>query len=103
MSDEQHEDTQGGPQQIPLPGQMYEPSKKDRMKPAELLIFSGVLALFVGLVVLMSTREWLLSGVFLVGSFIVVVVVIALFSLSFKPKQDEVTEIHDQDEKNEGH
>ena len=42
-----------------------QPSRRARTRPAELLGLSGVLALFVGLTVLMSTRDVVLALIFL--------------------------------------
>lgn len=72
---------------------MNQPSRRDRLKPVELLVLSGILALFVGLTVLLSTREIVLSLIFFGIAFIVVLVVMAMFSLSIKPNEFEQHEI----------
>ncbi|QJU55449.1 hypothetical protein SCB71_20795 [Herbiconiux sp. KACC 21604] len=74
---------------------MNQPSRRDRLKPVELLVLSGILALFVGLTVLLSTREIVLSLIFFGIAFIVVLVVMAMFSLSIKPNEIEQHEIDD--------
>ena len=43
---------------------MTEPSRKDRTRPAELLLISAGLAVFIALIVLMSTRQWILALIF---------------------------------------
>ena len=53
------------------------PSRRDRTRPVELLLISGVLAIFIGLVVLMSTRQVVLALIFLGVAFIVALVVLA--------------------------
>lgn len=63
---------------------MTQPSRRDRMRPAELVGFAAVLAVFVGLVVLLSTRDFSLAVVFLGVVFIVVLVVVAMLGLSVK-------------------
>ncbi|MGN7191792.1 MULTISPECIES: hypothetical protein [unclassified Curtobacterium] len=68
---------------------MTTPSRRDRLRPAELLVISAVVAVFVGLVVLFSTREFELSLVFLGVAFIVVVVVLAMLQLASSSDQDD--------------
>ncbi|MGA0567681.1 hypothetical protein ACO2Q7_10130 [Rathayibacter sp. KR2-224] len=65
------------------------PSLRDRMKPVEFLGIAAVLALFVGLIVLMATREPVLAIVFFGIAFIVTLVVLAMFALGFKPDDEE--------------
>ena len=72
---------------------MNAPSRRDRLRPVELLVLSAIMAAFVGLVVLMATREWMLAGVFAGVAFIVTLVVIAMFALTFKPNESERHEI----------
>ncbi|WP_022901398.1 hypothetical protein [Humibacter albus] len=72
------------------------PSLRDRMRPAEFVGMSAVLALFVGLIVLLSTREPLLALVFFGVAFIVTLVVIALFVLGSKPDEDERQDLAEQ-------
>ncbi|ARJ07063.1 hypothetical protein GCM10010988_24180 [Cnuibacter physcomitrellae] len=76
---------------------MNAPSRRDRLRPVELLVLSAVMAAFVGLVVLMSTRELSLAGIFAGVAFIVTLVVIAMFALTFKPNETERHEIDDDD------
>lgn len=66
------------------------PTKKDRLRPAELIGFSGVLAVFAFLVVLMSTRDWKLAVICLVVAFIVSLVMVALVGLGMKPNPEDV-------------
>lgn len=82
---------------------MSTPSRRDRTRPAELLIISGVLAIFVALVVLMSTREIVLSLIFLGISFIVALVVLAMLSLAVRPDSAEKLDILEQDDEQRGH
>ena len=58
---------------------MTTPSRRDRLRPAELLGISAIIAVFTGLVVLFSTRELQLAVIFLGIAFIVVVVVLIVF------------------------
>lgn len=76
---------------------MTAPSRKDRTRPLELLVLSGILGVFAGLVVLMSTREVILSLVFFGLAFIVSLVVLAMLSLAVQPSTDEKMDLAEQD------
>lgn len=80
------------------PSQSLQPSRRDRFLPVELLAISGGLGVFVGLIVLIATREFVLAAVGLGVAFIVSLVLMALFALAFKPTAAEVEDIHEQDE-----
>jgi len=73
-----------------------QPSRSDRLKPAELLGISGVMALFVGLTILLTTREVVLSLIALGVTFIIALVVIAMLVLGMKPNAAEETDIEEQ-------
>ncbi len=60
-----------------------------RLRPAELLVISAVVAVFTGVVVLFSTRELELALVFLGVAFIVVVVILAMLQLAASSDQDD--------------
>ncbi|MDM7892139.1 hypothetical protein [Curtobacterium caseinilyticum] len=68
---------------------MTTPSRRDRLRPAELLVISAVVAVFTGAVVLFATREFELALVFLGVAFIVVVVVLAMLQLAASSDQDD--------------
>jgi len=80
-----------------------QPSRRDRLKPVELLVLSAILSLFVGLTVLLATREITLAAIFFGVAFIVVLVVMAMFSLSIKPNEAERSEIDDEGDHPAGH
>ncbi|MEO6826479.1 MAG: hypothetical protein ABI255_08725 [Microbacteriaceae bacterium] len=84
------------PAKRPKPTPTYQPSMRDRLRPVELLGFSGVLALFTGLVILMSTRQLALSGIGFGIAFIVSLVVVALLTLGFKPDSAELSDLDEQ-------
>lgn len=63
-----------------------QPSRRARTRPAELLGLSGVLAVFVGLTVLMSTRDVVLALIFLGVAFIVALMVLAMLALAVREK-----------------
>jgi len=73
------------------------PSRRDRTRPVELLLISRVLAIFIGLVVLMSTRQVVLALIFLGVAFIVALVVLAMLALAVRPTGDEQLDIDEQD------
>lgn len=79
---------------------MTEPTRRDRLRPTELLTLSLVIAFFGGLVVFLTTRELVLALIFLGVIFIITLVTIALLVLAVKPDDDER---HDLDEQNRGH
>ena len=76
---------------------MAAPSRRDRTRPAELLGLSAILAVFVGLVVLMSTREVVLALIFAGIAFIVSLVVLAMLALAVRPDKDEKLDLLSQD------
>jgi len=75
----------------------FQPTRKDRLRPLELIGFSAVMAIFVGLVVLLSTREAMVALISFGVAFIVVLVAIAMFSLTFKPDEAEIADLDEQD------
>lgn len=68
---------------------MNAPTRRDRLRPVELLGISAIIAVFVGLVVLMSTRQINLATIFMCIAFIVVVVVLAMLQLASASDQDD--------------
>lgn len=80
--------------------QPHEPSRRDRLKPVELVGLPAVLALFLGLVVLMVTHEPIFAGIAFGIAFIVALVSVSLFMLSIKPDAFENSDLHEQDEGN---
>jgi hypothetical protein len=83
---------------------MPAPSRRDRTRPVELLALSAGFALFVGLVVLMSTREFVLALIFAGIAFIVSLVVLAMLALAVRPDTDEKLDLlaQDADERDSG-
>ncbi|MBU1586734.1 MAG: hypothetical protein KKH51_02170 [Actinobacteria bacterium] len=86
---------------------MATPSRRDRTRPVELIGLSAIFAVFVGLVVLMSTREVVLALIFAGIAFIVSLVGLAMLSLAVRPDSDEKLDLlaQDSDEKDrrQGH
>jgi hypothetical protein len=76
---------------------MNTPSRRDRLRPVELLGISAVIAIFTGAIVLMSTRVAAQALIWAGVAFIVSLVAIAMFVLALKPKQDELNDIENLD------
>ena len=72
------------------------PSRSEKLKPIELVGFSAVMAVFLGLVVLMSTRDVVLALIGFGGTFILVLVVIAMLVLGMKPNPAERSDLDEQ-------
>jgi hypothetical protein len=72
------------------------------MRPLELLGLAAVFGAFVGLVVLMSTRQPLLALVALGITFIVALVVLAMLALATAPTGEERLDLDEQD-RDQGH
>ncbi len=66
------------------------PTRRDRLKPLELIGFSAILGIFAGLIVLGATREIVLALVFLGVGFIVSIMMVALVGLGGKPSQEDL-------------
>lgn len=64
---------------------MNQPSRRDRLRPAEYVMISGVMALFGGLIVLMVTRDPLTAIVLAGLVFVVVIIGIAMLVLAVSP------------------
>lgn len=79
------------------------PSRRDRLRPLEFLIIAAVVAVFVGLVVLGTTRQLLLAIIFFGIAFIVTLVTIAMLALAVKPDDAEKLDMRQQDEQDRGH
>jgi hypothetical protein len=73
------------------------PSRQDRLKPLEFIVLSAIIAVFIGVVVLFSTRQVVLALVFFGIAFIVSLVTIAMLSLAVKPDEAEKIDLGEQD------
>ena len=76
---------------------MDKPSIRERLRPFELLGVSGVIGLFTGLVIMLTTRELWLAGIGFGVAFIFSVMLIALLALSAKPNEAERVDLEEQD------
>jgi hypothetical protein len=75
---------------------MDAPSRRDRLRPLELVGLSFVLALFAGLVVLLSTRNIEIAGIALGIAFIGSLVGLAMLTLATKPNRTELGDLEEQ-------
>jgi len=75
------------------------PNRRDRTRPAELLGLSGVLAIFVGLISFMATRDIILAIIALGVTFILVLVTLATLALTVNstPSAEERDDLDEQD------
>ena len=64
------------------------PTRRDRMRPLELLGLAAATGVFTGLVVGLATREWILAAIFFGAIFIVSLVVLAMLSLAVRSPDD---------------
>jgi len=78
------------------------PSRQDRLRPLEFVVISAIVAVFIGLVVLFTTRQPILALVFFGVAFIVSLVGIAMLSLAIKPNEAEQIDITEQDDAGDG-
>ena len=76
---------------------MTTPPLRDRLKPLELIIVSAVLGVFTALVVMMSSRDIVLSAISFGLVFIVALVAMAMFALAIKPNTNELLDLEEQD------
>lgn len=76
---------------------MSKPSRRDRFRPLELLSLSGVVAVFVGVIVLMSTRQFDLTFIFAGVAFILTLLTLAMLSLTSKTTGEEQLDLDEQD------
>ena len=66
------------------------PTRRDRMRPAELLGLAAAIGIFTGLVVGLATREWILALIFFGVVFIVGLVTLAMLSLAVVPADEKL-------------
>lgn len=71
------------------PGDDYRPSRREVLKPAEYVGGAAIAAIFMGLIVLITTRDWTLTLISAGGVFIIVLMTLALLSMAVKPNPGE--------------
>jgi hypothetical protein len=80
---------------------MSAPRRRDRTRPAELVGLAGGVAVFVGLFVLLGTRQITLALIFSGVAFVVSLVVLAMLLLAATPRDGE--EAGDDPDRPSGH
>ncbi|MBM7502859.1 ABC transporter ATP-binding protein [Agromyces aurantiacus] len=71
------------------PGDDFRPSRRDVLRPAEYVGGAAIAAVFTAAIVLMVTRDWLITLIALGGVFIIVLMVLALLAMTVKPNPGE--------------
>ena len=66
----------------------HTPTRREKMKPVELLVMAAIFGVFVGAFVFMGTREWGLSLIMAAVAFIASLVVLATLLIAVGPKID---------------
>jgi len=72
-------------------------SRRDRMRPFEFIGLALIVGIFVGLVVLISTRDLTVSAIWLGVGFIGMLVISATVVLMIKPRKNELADIEELD------
>lgn len=83
-----------------MPETSRTPSRREMLRPWELIAGSAIAAVFAGVIIFAGTRQWEISLIAFIGIFIITLMGLAMFSLAVKPKADELADI---DEQNRGH
>lgn len=66
---------------------MTEPTRRERLRPVELIGMSAVIGIAIGVITYFATRDLLLAAEFLGGAFIVSLVVFAMLLLAVTPRK----------------
>ena len=90
------------PSRPPGTEQSHTPTRRDRFRPLELLVIAGIVAVFVGLIVLLSSRSPQLAFVFGGVAFIASLLLLAMLALTGKPTGEERSDLDEQD-RDRGH
>ena len=75
----------------------HTPTRREKMKPVELLVMAAIFGVFVGAFVFMGTRQWGLSLIMAAVAFIASLVVLATLLIAAGPKVDERVDPVDPD------
>ena len=76
------------------PGE-FKPSRRDVLRPVEYVGGAALAAIFVGVIAIVTTRDFPLTIIAAGGVFIVVLVVLALLAMTVKPDAAETAELGD--------
>jgi hypothetical protein len=77
---------------------MTVPTIREKLKPIELVVVSLVIASVTALIVMIISRDIILASIALGVSFIVCLVVMAMFVLAIKPNKSELLDIQEQND-----
>lgn len=69
-------------------------SRGSRLHSRELIFLAVILGIFVGLTVLLTTRQPILAAIFFGITFIVAILASAMFMMSFTPNEEERPEAY---------
>ena len=67
----------------------FRPSRRDVLRPVEFVGGAAIAAVFTALIVLITTRDWFLTLITAGGTFIVVLMGLALLAMTVKPNRGE--------------
>ncbi|MCH1881574.1 ABC transporter ATP-binding protein [Agrococcus sp. ARC_14] len=73
--------------------QQPEPTRRQKLKPFEYLVFAGGVGIFVGLVILLAVRDITLTLIFGGVGFIATLLLTATLMLAVKPKGRSAAEL----------
>lgn len=68
---------------------MSTPGWRERLRPVELIGLAAAFGVFTGLVVALSTQDWILAGIGFGAAFIVGLVVLAMLALAASSGEDD--------------
>lgn len=74
---------------------MSVPSRRDRLRPVELIVLAAILAIVGGLVVLMVSRDLKFMLIIIGVAFVAILVLMATFVLLAKPNKSELEDIEE--------
>jgi hypothetical protein len=77
---------------------MTVPTIREKLKPFELVVVSIVIAAVTALIVMIISRDIILASIALGVTFIVCLVVMAMFVLAIKPNKSELLDIQEQND-----
>lgn len=65
------------------------PRRREQVRPFEIVGFSAVLAVFVGVIVIIVTDDWKMMGIAAGIAFIAALMMFALLALSIRPSKED--------------
>jgi hypothetical protein len=82
---------------------MTQPSRRDRYRPVEFIGISFALAAVAGVIVWISSRDLKFVLISFGVSFVVLLVLFAMFVLAIKPNKEEITDIEEMSAEDSHH